>query len=231
MQTQLSNLMTCTASIQHYRYVRWLLRHKIDLMSDVQSNSPLISDLVDWDVQLLWLNKVFAAAVFIRSCLPKPFRSVYKILSELQNFLLSPRHQGMKSIDDTLKWSVDCNQIIIPIISVCNVLPTPLSLSVVHPNQMMTEKFESRRWHNKICLQCDGAGCNGELRWFWYSDCSVIHETREQITDSAWQTRTRRYVASPDHGPSLKYPEATDDFTPITLPHGHICSLLKIWIF
>ena len=48
---------------------------------------------------------------------------------------------------------------------------------------MAVEELESLRWHNKICLQCDGDGCSREL-WFWYSDCSVIHE-REQITDSS----------------------------------------------
>ena len=65
-----------------------------------QHQNPV--DLVDWDIQDVWLNQVFAAAVFIRSCLPKPFGSVYKILSELQNFLLSPGYQG-----DEINWWQD----------------------------------------------------------------------------------------------------------------------------
>ena len=98
MQTQLSNLMTCTAYCINTDNDPYDLKTRDDLLSR-QHNS---AGLVDWDIQDVWLNQVFAAAVFIRSCLPKPFGSIYKILSELQNFLLSPRHQG-----DEINWWQD----------------------------------------------------------------------------------------------------------------------------
>ena len=43
----------------------------------------------------------------------KTIKSVYKILTELQNFLLRPK--GMKSIDNKVRRSVSCYQIIITI--------------------------------------------------------------------------------------------------------------------
>ena len=101
MQTQLSNLMTCTAYCINTDNDPYDLRQEmICCPANRQHQNPV--DLVDWDIQDVWLNQVFAAAVFIRSCLPKPFGSVYKILSELQNFLLSPGYQG-----DEINWWQD----------------------------------------------------------------------------------------------------------------------------
>ena len=84
----------------------------------------------------------------------KTIRSVYKILTELQNFLLRPK--GMKSIDNKVIRLLLSNHYHYQEIEDDVAVVGPLSV-------MKMLKFESLRWLNKMCHRWDGDGCNGEL--------------------------------------------------------------------